>query len=873
MAEGKDSKRRKKDADDLAAAAAELEAEGRPQRSNGADDDGSYTADDIKKLEGREHVRKRPAMYIGNTSSLGLHHLVWEVVDNSVDESLAGYCDNITVTIHFDNSITVSDNGRGIPVEPHKDYPDRSTLELVLTELNMGGKFDHEAYKTSAGLHGVGVSCTNFLSEWLEADVRRGGQHYRMRFERGVAVTPLETLGKTRQRGTTIRFRPDPQIFDTIEFNFETINHRLRETAFLNPGLRTSLLDERSGRQASYFFKGGIREFVAYINSKKNVINPQPVYFARKKEYERPTPDGPVHEEIEAEVAIQYNDSYDETIYAFANSIRNRDGGTHVQGFRSALTRTLNTYARKNDLLKKVQEGLTGDDVREGLTAVISIKITDPQFEGQTKGKLLNPEVAGLVESIVNDGLSEFLEENPKIARRIMEKVITAAEARIAARKAREIVRKCAMDVGNLPGKLADCSEKDPALTELYIVEGDSAGGSAKQGRNRHTQAVLPLRGKIINVEKAQLPKVLNNEEIRTLVTAIGTGIGRDNFDIQRLRYGKLIIMTDADVDGAHIRTLLLTFFYRQMRELIEQGKVFIAQPPLYRVKKGKVEKYLNKDEEKEAFLLENGIDDCAIVYRISPRRSERFTKAQIKELAEAMNQLLALGQSIQRKGLNLFEYLKQEKRGRYPLYMIKGGDNKPHFAYSDKDLAELEEKLGIVKQAAPGAMELEEEDVEQDFSMEDIETSIELDTIEFHEAKEIDRLMKIFARYNLAAEHLIPNGTYDGFKNEDQPPPFSVEEGQASVHPAATLKDAINKVRDIAQKSISIQRYKGLGEMNAEQLWETTMNPKTRTLLQVSMEEAEAADEVFSVLMGDQVAPRRAFIQKYAHEVKNLDV
>jgi DNA gyrase subunit B len=833
----------------------------------------SYTAEMIQILDGRDAVRKRPAMYIGNTDQLGLHHLVYEVIDNSIDEAIVGECDKIGVIVHYDNSITVKDNGRGIPIDAHPMKPEKSTVEVVMTMLHAGGKFQHDAYKVSGGLHGVGVSVVNFLSEWMEVEVRRDGKVYFQRYQRGVPVKPLEEIGASKKPGTIVRFRPDPQIFPVIDYSFDTLANRFRELAFLTAGVTISLTDERSGKSNSFKFNGGIVEFVKYLNANKTVINPKPIYFRRAKEYVKDEASGKV-ETIDAEIALQYNDSYNENVYAFANNINNKDGGTHVAGFRKALTRTLNEYAKKQDLGKKVGNGLSGDDVREGLTAVLSIMISEPQFEGQTKAKLLNIEVAGLVEQIVNEGLGEYLDENPSVGRKILEKVVMAAQAREAARKAREIVRKSAMEIGSLPGKLADCSEKDPLLTELYIVEGDSAGGSAKQGRDRHFQAVLPLRGKIINVEKARLDRVLSNEEIRMIVTALGTGIGEKNFDLSKLRYGKLILMTDADVDGAHIRTLLLTFLFRQMRQLIEKGHVYISQPPLYKVKKGRLEQYLETDEDKNRFVIDQGIEASDFFVK-QGKKETQLSKGQLKQLAECLMSLEKLGRTVSRKGITMREYLAQRtKAGKLPKYQISLGDER-YFAYNERELAkyfeatEDKEETGDAKKSTQKDF-FEEDEVPQDFEGAPAELP-QYDVIEFPEAKEIEELLDKIQKLNLdvnlycsmdQSANLQPLG--DG--------PFRIEENKR-VHHLHSLQEALARMKEIGQKGVTIQRYKGLGEMNAVQLWETTMNPKTRSLLQVTLEDAVEADQICSILMGDKVEPRRCFIQEHAPEVKNLDI
>jgi DNA gyrase subunit B len=843
---------------------------------------GQYTEESIQVLEGREAVRKRPAMYISNTDVLGLHHLVYEVIDNSIDEAMQGYCDRVDVKIHYDNSITITDNGRGIPVGPHKDprMKGKSTLEVVLTVLHAGGKFEKQAYKFSGGLHGVGVSVVAFLSEWLEAEVRRDGKVYVLRLkDGGLPDGELREIGPTTKTGTSIRFKPDASIFTTTEFNFDILSTRFRELAFLNPGLTISIEDERTGKAHKYRFDGGIVEFVTHLNQARTPIHARPIFIERQRDFQRN--DGAV-DSVVAQVAIQYVDTYDEKLYAFANNINTRDGGTHVTGFRKALTTTLNKYATKNDLLKKFKDGLTGDDMREGLTAVISIKITNPQFEGQNKGKLLNAEVAGIVESIVSEGLNQFLEENPREARQIIDKVILAATARVAARKSREMVRKSAMEGGGLPGKLADCSEKGPG-TELYLVEGDSAGGSAKQGRDRHFQAILPLRGKIINVQKARIDKVLSNEEIRTIITALGTGIS-DHFDYSKLRYDKLIIMTDADVDGAHIRTLLLTFFYRQFRELIERGHLYIAQPPLYRVKKGKTEMYLDKDEQKDRYLLESGVDSVRIVMRTvkgngAAAEERELTKPQIKQFAETMMDLEKIGRIIIRKGISLEHFINARKDGRFPVGMAIVDENRI-FAYTKEEFSLLDPdsqapEAPAVKPANgdTGDMFASDEDVQQDAAdLLAAEKKPRVELYEFPEAREVDSLVRTLERmgFDISLYHHDHFGSSD---TTDENAPYVVYTKDDVAHHEFSLNDVLDRIKDIGGKGITVQRYKGLGEMNSDQLWETTMDPKSRRLLKVTMEDAIEAENIFSTLMGDEVEPRRAFIQKMAPQVRNLDI
>ncbi|MCL5271016.1 MAG: DNA topoisomerase (ATP-hydrolyzing) subunit B [bacterium] len=861
-----------------------LDPDAKPARKTHA-----YTAKDIKVLEGRDAVRTRPAMYISNTGALGLHHLVYEVIDNSIDEAMAGVCNKIDVTIHYDNSISITDNGRGIPIEPHADpnMKGRSTLEVVLTILHAGGKFDNEAYQYSAGLHGVGVSVVNFLSEWLEAEVKRDGGIYTMRFERGLAKGKLEQIGTTKKTGTTIRFKPDPEIFESIDFNFDTLAARFRELAFLNAGIRIALADERTGKDHVWSFKGGVVEFIKNLNANKHVIHPQPIYFQKKREFERKDRGQTRSEEMELEVAIQYNDAYDENVMSFANNINTRDGGSHLMGFRKALTRTINDYANRNDLLKQFKQNLTGDDLREGLTAIISVKISNPQFEGQNKGRLLNVEIAGWVEQMVNEALAEHLEENPAVARRIVDKVLTAAKARLAARKAREIVRKSAMDITALPGKLADCSEKDPSLCELYLVEGDSAGGSAKGGRDRHFQAILPLRGKIINVEKARLDRILSNEEIRTMVTALGSGIGQENFDVTKLRYHKIIIMTDADVDGAHIRTLLLTFFFRQMRELIDGGYVYIAQPPLFRVKKGRQEQYIDSEQVKDRYLLELAADDTRIEYfarangRGNGHEPVGVGKAQVKALLEDIIQLGPLSAVLQRKGMALRHYITlRNDGGRLPRFQITVG-GEPRYAYTETELARLIEEhdaLAGGEENGNGNGNGNGHDLSQDdlFDQADAEAPAKrkADVVEFPEAEPIEGIMGRLEKLGIPPGLIVPQEfEIDPDRPFDEYHPFRVMEGDKRTMWADSLPEVLDCVRDIGAKGVHIQRYKGLGEMNASQLWDTTMNPATRRLLQVRLEDAVEADRIFTILMGDQVDPRRRFIQQNAPEVRNLDV
>ena len=789
----------------------------------------TYGAEDIKILKGLSAVRKRPAMYIGSTGPEGLHHLVYEAVDNSVDEALAGYCNNIDVVLHHDGSCSVLDDGRGIPTGPHPGDPDKRTAaEVVLTELHAGGKFESKAYKISGGLHGVGISVVNALSEWLEVEIRQNGQVFQQRFERGKPMGGLTVVGKTKGRGTKVTFKPDPQIFEMTEFSYDVLSQRLREMAFLNKGLKITILDERVDKNQEFLYKGGIISFVEHLNKNKTVLHPKPVYIFGEK-------DG-----IFAEVALQYNDGYSETIFTFANNINTREGGTHLIGFKSALTRTANSYATSTGILKGVKESISGDDIREGLTAVISVKIPNPQFEGQTKMKLGNSEVKGIIESIVNDTLSTYFEENPSIARKVIEKAIQAARAREAARKARELTRrKGALEDTGLPGKLADCSEKDPALSELFIVEGDSAGGSAKQGRDRRTQAILPLRGKILNVEKARFDKMLGSEEIRILITAMGTGIGADDFDIAKIRYHKIVLMTDADVDGAHIRTLLLTFFYRQMPQIIEHGYLYIAQPPLFKVKKGKTEKYIQNESEMQNMLFELAAEDIVV-----PLRGQ-----EIK--GKALIPFLKRLSSYEK----LMDWYNRRRRDTAVLKVVldEGGDKA--FLKEKKAMAQLLEKIKKqVPDANIGEIMVDEEHAGLGVEIRRRNNKLLLDANLFlsPEYRELE--------------------TLHGYMKELGKPPYTITAKDASKT-MNTTAELYSFVFETARKGLSIQRYKGLGEMNPQQLWETTMDSEKRTLLQVSIEDSVQADEIFTILMGDQVEPRKDFIVKHALEARNIDI
>jgi len=798
----------------------------------------SYEAENIKVLEGLQAVRKRPAMYIGTTGKEGLHHLVYEVVDNSIDEASSGYCDTIEVKIRLDNSVTVVDNGRGIPVGMHKTEK-VSAAEVVMTKLHAGAKFSNDSYKISGGLHGVGVSVVNALSSYLELEVRREEKVYRQTYARGIPNEALEEVGTTKRRGTKVTFRPDAEIFEETEFSFDILSNRLRELAFLNKGVKIVFKDERTDKKNEFFYKGGILSFVEYINRNKKTLHKKPIYISGEKD------------DCEIEVALQYNDSYMENVFSFANSINTTEGGTHLIGFRTALTRVVNNYAMSNNILKNGKTSLRGEDVREGLACVISVKIKQPQFEGQTKTKLGNSEVKGLVETVIYDKLGSYLEENPTVARQVIAKSVDAARARGAARKARELTRrKSSLEVSALPGKLADCQEKDPANSEIYLVEGDSAGGSAKQGRDRSNQAILPLRGKLLNVEKARFDKMLSNNEIKVIITALGTGIGEGDFDVSKLRYHKVIIMTDADVDGSHIRTLLLTFFFRYMKELVERGNLYIAQPPLFKMTLNKKDIYINNEEDMNTFILEKGVNKVNVV----TGDGSRITG----------NRLLSLMQ----KGIRLDEILEKfAKSGKNrSVVRLLAGDP----AFSRADFTDEERLLKIGKRIASAIGK----DVTSCWTNEDMEkggyklffninengeehtTWIGRDIFNLPKFSEVKGLFEQMSVLGEAPYTLAENGGDTG------------EERQFE-----SMNALIDYVVNVGKKGIAVQRYKGLGEMNPEQLWNTTMDPEKRTLLQVKVEDMIAADEIFTTLMGDQVEPRRDFIFKNALNVSNLDI
>ena len=835
-----------------------------------------YDARTIQVLEGVEAVRKRPSMYIGDTTLRGLHHMVYEVVDNSIDEALAGHCQRIEVVIHEDNSVSVLDDGRGIPVDTHKKLK-KPAVEVVMTTLHAGGKFDHRVYKVSGGLHGVGVSVVNALSEWLEVEVRRDGKVYHQRYEQGKTATKLTIIGKSKKTGTRVLFKADREIFPETKYSFDVLTNRLRELAFLNKGLVIKLTDERNEKEVEFCFKGGIAQFIEHLNKNKEPIIKKVVYLEKVKD------------DVAVEIAMQYNEGYAETVYTFANNINTIEGGTHLTGFKSALTRTLNQFCKNKKLSKNQDVTLSGEDVREGLAVVISVKVPNPQFEGQTKTKLGNSEVEGIVASIVNEALGNFLEENPSVGNKIIEKAMLAARARNAARKARELTRrKGALDSGSLPGKLADCSERDAALCEIYVVEGDSAGGSAKQGRDRRFQAILPIKGKILNVEKSRMDKILSNEEVRTIITALGTGIGSD-FDLEKLRYHKLILMADADVDGSHIRTLLLTLLYRQMPQLIEKGHVYIAQPPLFKIKRGKREEYIETEAAMDSLLFDLGREGLKL---FNNKTKKLLTDNQFKELLDILLEVELLNHSIEKKGIKLSKYLslKDKKRKKLPIYKVMVEDAKEQFIFDEEELAEV-----VKQEEKRRGKDLEIKEKGGFGSTDDPEVE-SLDVISFHEASDLSKAMVKLEKIGLDIEDyetvIEPDDINDdiivkskkgakktklsaGKKSEPAGKQLLkiIDEQTKEEEIISSLKELLDLIRNSGKKGLSIQRYKGLGEMNPDQLWETTMNPEKRTMLQVVIEDAVEADEMFTVLMGDAVEPRRDFIQNNAKYVTNLDV
>jgi DNA gyrase subunit B len=829
---------------------------------NGSADD--YGADKIKVLEGLEAVRKRPAMYIGSTGAPGLHHLVYEIVDNSIDEALAGFCDQVNVAIHIDNSITVIDNGRGIPVDLHSSG--KSAAEVALTVLHAGGKFDNDSYKVSGGLHGVGVSVVNALSERLDLEIWRNGQVYQQSYERGTPAGDLEVTGTTQRRGTKVTFKPDTQIFETTEYSFDTLAQRLRELAFLNGGILITIDDERDGKNHRFQYEGGIVSFVQHLNKNKAIVNEKPIFMKGEK-------DG-----IDAEIALQWNDAYTELVFTFANNINTHEGGTHLSGFRAALTRTINAYAVKNNLAKDLKDAsISGDDIREGLTGVVSVKIPRPQFEGQTKTKLGNTEVKGIVEAIVNDKLGQFLEENPAVAKRIIGKAVDAARAREAARKARDLVRrKGALDGSSLPGKLADCQERDPAQSEIYIVEGESAGGSAKQGRDRRFQAILPIKGKILNVEKARFDKMLSSDEIKTMIAALGTGIGSEDFDADKVRYHRIIIMTDADVDGSHIRTLLLTFFYRQMPQLIDRGYVYIAQPPLFRAKRGRTETYIKNEQDLELFLVRRAVESRIVKLADGTEMFGETLERQLQR-AEAYRKLL---QQVTRRG--------------HPPAVVSA---LLEFDARDKSFFEQRERLDVIaaRMTTPTrTVSVTRDDEHNVFALHIEDRSpgyprrhdIGVDFITSGEYR------LLVSAYREIQDIKFPVVATTSDTPRDEEPEVEATSGEGSEAAAATpaqapaprsRKEADTTLHNVdefveffvaaGRKGIAVNRYKGLGEMNPDTLWTTTMDPENRTLLQVRAEDHAEADQMFTTLMGDQVEPRRKFIEDNALDVRNLDV
>ncbi len=853
-----------------------------------------YNAAQIDKLEGLAGVRQRPGMYIGPTDERGLHHCVFEVLDNSIDEHLAGHCSKIDVLIHVDGSCSIRDNGRGIPVDISQKFG-IPAIELVLTNLHAGGKFGQGAYKYSGGLHGVGAKCVNALSDWFKAEVSRNGKIYHMAFERGVTTQKLTVIGEVpnpKATGTLITFLPDPTIFTiTTDFKFERLAGRLRELAFLNPGLEINLSDERgdSLRAQTFFYRDGIKEFVHQLGENKTIIHPKPIVLNGRRKVRFKTKDQEeVEDDMHVDCVMQYNDSFTDQLLFFTNAIPNPDGGTHSVGFRSALTRAINAHAKANNLLKDKDPVITGDDVREGRVAVLSIKHPNPGFESQTKVKLVTPEVEGIVSSIVYEGLMLHFEQNPAVAKKVVEKGLTAASAREAARKARETVRKTALGGGGLPGKLADCSERDPESTELFIVEGDSAGGSAKQGRDRRTQAILPIRGKLINVEKARLDKVLANNEIRTMITAIGTGIGdgeqEGSFNLEKLRYGRIIIMTDADVDGSHIRTLLLTFFYRQMAGLVKGGHIYVAQPPLYQIKRRKREEYVDDDAQLNRILISLGTEEVRLRNLAD---GVEFTTEQLKDILDLLEKLDKFATAIRRHGGDFEQYLAERKGdgGRLPGYLVKvrtGNQESVQYFAGEAEVREfssMNPDLSLFGEPANDSQPVQGSDGHaadseaapegQDRPARPANGSAarrRARLIELYESSSIQRLIDDLARKGLKIEH---------YAAQDQPL-FELIEGERGVtHPVFSVGEILEKVKENGRRGVQIKRFKGLGEMNAKELYETTMDPQKRKLLRVDLNEDNAirADEMFTILMGDVVEPRRQFIEDNALNVRNLDV
>ena len=800
-----------------------------------------YDSGQIKVLEGLEAVRKRPAMYIGDTFYRGYHHLIWEVLDNAVDESLAGYCTEIRLTLHSNGSVSVEDNGRGIPTSIHPSEG-VSGVQVVMTKLHAGGKFEKEAYKVSGGLHGVGVSVVNALSEWLKVEIKQNGKLHFMEFRKGDPVEDLKVIGDSSGSGTKVTFYPDHTIFTEQKgFTYDTVAHRVRELAFLNAGLKITIIDERSDKEQEFFFQGGIKSFVSFINETKHPLFPEPIYVSTTRD------------DIGVDVALQYNSEYQESMYTYANNINTPEGGTHLIGFKAALTRTLNNYANKNDLLKGFNEGIQGDDTREGLVAVISVKIPEPQFEGQTKSKLGNSEVKGFVEQIVGEHLGRYFEENPAIAKTIINKALDAARAREAARKARELVsRKGALDSAALPGKLADCQNENPEEAEIFIVEGESAGGSAKQGRDKKNQAILPLKGKILNVEKARFDKMLSFEEIRVLITALGTGIGSGDFDVEKLRYHKVVIMTDADVDGSHIRTLLLTFFYRQMHDVIARGHLYIAQPPLYKLKKGKMERYVKSEKEFAEIIVGAGVDNVSI-------EADDSKKTKASDVSELMVRVL----DIQ----NTLNEIRLERIDERALVALAESDISFSEERWSRDAIEalLPSITEAVERRIPIKPELE--------LVDDHENEVAIKITSRRRGRTLSTL--ITRRLWISEKIASVRSVYSDTQKLVGAAPYTVMATGDSkeLEKMESIEDVAQWIDQRGRKGLSISRYKGLGEMNPEQLWETTMDPTARTLLQVTIDDAIDADQIFTVLMGDEVEPRRKFIEDNALKIRNLDV
>lgn len=818
----------------------------------------AYDESSITVLEGLQAVRERPGMYIGDTNAGGLHQLIYEVVDNSIDEAMAGYCNKIIVCLNEDGSASIEDNGRGIPVGRHekesaKQGRDVSAVEVVMTILHAGGKFDKDTYKVSGGLHGVGVSCVNAVSNRLEVEVYQNGKAHKIIFARGKVVEPLKAVGNTSKRGTKVTFYPDDTIFSITTFDYDTIFRRLRELAFLNKGIEIQFVDKRDPEkgEVNFAYTGGIVSFVKYLNEGKTPLFAEPIYIKRGKELDSGW--------MEFEIAMQWNETYSESVFSYVNNIATRMGGTHLTGFSTALTRVLNTYIKGHSIAKSEKAGITGEDVREGMTAVISTKVPNPQFEGQTKQKLSNSDVGSAIQMLVGEELTTFLEENPSIAKIIVEKATIAAQAREAAKRARELTqRKSALDSARLPGKLTDCSENDPKKCEIYIVEGDSAGGSAKGGRDRRFQAILPIRGKILNVEKARLAKILQNTEVGSMISALGTGVG-EGFKIEKLRYHKIIIMTDADVDGSHIRTLLLTFFYRHMPMLIESGYVYIAQPPLYRVARKKVFQYIRSEKEMDEYLFQLGMSDVEL------RRAshhEPVGKEELKQIVQSITDLEQFISSVERKGMPFKEFLSNRNpEGLYPKYLVTVGQN-TRIAYIREELEEMKE-LDLEMQKTQFETTMASIPEEERVKMSQTFFPKPLHYLELFDDKRLDAIMEHLAKHELSIkQYSLSEGKV-----------LDVIDEQGKETALYTLKELVDFLRENGRKGVELQRYKGLGEMNADQLWETTMDPKIRTLVKVTMEDAISADHMFSMLMGEEVAPRRAFIETHALSVKNLDV